>query len=143
MPQYRGTEGKLIPVKEVKKYTCEHVDCKDPNHDHNFIEAEFFGLKTFKKLLKECGGDPVGFRVYYGIRHEDHTSGDPCECSKENGGKPTSRLFIVPVDANGTELTGINSVRGSKYISPGGGLKDMPEDEGNAMGGGPTCPHHC
>jgi hypothetical protein len=143
MPQYRGTEGKLIPVKEVRKYTCEHVDCQDPSNDHNFIEAEFFGLKTFKKLLKECGGSPVGFRVYYGIRHEDHSGGDARECSKDTGGKPTSRLFIVPVDAHGMELTGIHSVRGKKSNDPGSGLKDMPEGDGNAMGGGPLCPTLC
>jgi hypothetical protein len=93
-------------------------------------------------LLRECGGKPVGFRVYYGIRHEDHANGEPCECSKEAGGKATRRLFIVPVDAHGTELTGINSIRGTKNDKHSG-LKDMPEEDGNAMGGGPVCPTFC
>ena len=144
MPQYKGTEGELISIKDAQRYTCEHVDCKDPDHDHHFVEAEFFGLKTFKQLLKECGGKPVGFRVYYGIRHEDHSSDDPCECSKEEGGKPTRRLIIVPVDANGTELTGLNTVRAKqKYIDTESGLKDMPAPAGQALANGPTCPHYC
>jgi hypothetical protein len=150
MPQYRGNEGELIPVKQVRVYTCAHVDHESPGHDHHFIEAEFFGLKKFKQLLKECGGKPVGFRVYYGIRHEDHSKGEPCECSIEEGGKATPRLFIVPVDAHGTELTGINSIRGTKKketksgsTDKSSGLKDMPEDDGNAMGGGPVCPTFC
>jgi hypothetical protein len=143
MPQYTGKEGEIISVKKVKQYTCAHVDNNDPKQDRNFIEAEFFGLETFQKLLEQCGGVPVGFRVYYGIRNEDHSKGKPRECSKEEGGKSTRRLFIVPVDANGKELTGLNSVRGTKYIDPNAGLKDMPEDDGGAMGGGPTCPSHC
>jgi hypothetical protein len=48
MPQYRGTEGELIPVKKVRTYTCAHVDHDAPDHEHNFIEAEFFGMKKFK-----------------------------------------------------------------------------------------------
>jgi len=143
MPQYKGTEGELISIKEAKKYTCAHIDCKDPKHDHNPVEAEFFGLKTFKKLLKECGGKPVGFRVYYGLRHEDHSE-DPCERSVELGGKPTPRLIIVPVDASGVELTGLHTARAYKNMNPEAGLKDMSEeDEGKAMANGPTCPRFC
>lgn len=142
MLEYTGNEGELISIKDANRYTCAHVDCKDPDHDDNFVEAEFFGLETFKTLLDECGGKPVGFRVYYGMRHEDHSKENPLECSKEMGGKPTPRLIIVPVDANGKDLTGLNSARGMKLDS-NAGMKDMPAAEGKAMANGPTCPRFC
>ena len=145
MPQYKGTEGELISIKEAKKYTCTHIDCKNPNHNHHQVEAEFFGLKTFKKLLKECGGKPVGFRVYYGARHEDHSKDDPCELDEKDGGKFTPRLIIVPVDASGIELTGLHTARANKNMNPESGLKDMSaeDEEGKAMANGPVCPTFC
>lgn len=144
MPLYKGTEGELIKISDAWKYTSEHVNCKDPNHDHHFVEAEFFGLKKFNKLMDECEGEPVGFRVYYGIRHEDHSSDDPCECDKEDGGKPTQRLIIVPVDANGKELTGSKTVRGlKKNMDSDEGLKDMPQAQGKVLANGPICPKVC
>ena len=142
MPKYKGTEGELISIEDANKYTCAHVDCKHPDHEDNFVEAEFFGLKTFNKLLDECGGKPVGFRVYYGIRHEDRSKNTPIECSEEEGGKPTPRLIIVPVDANGKDLTGLNSARGIK-IDSNEGSRAMSAVKGKALANGPQCPSFC
>lgn len=145
MPKYKGDEGELISVKDAKSYTCEHVDCKDPKHGHHFVEAEFFGLKKFNQLMEECGGEPVGFRVYYGISHEDHSGSKPSVCKKgDKGAEPTSRLIIVPVDKDGKELTGLDTVRGNKKATDSGaGLKDMPPSPGKVLSRGPLCPSEC
>ncbi|NIJ53530.1 hypothetical protein [Dyadobacter arcticus] len=134
MPQYRGTEGDLISVKEAKLFTARHQEQREAierEGANNYVEAEFFGLETFKQLLDECGGEPVGFRVYYGLRNEIHSDGEP---EVDEKGKPTPRLIIVPVDSHGVDLTGL--------VSVGGGLKDMAA-EAKAMGNGPVCPHIC
>ena len=137
MPKYRGSEGKLVPASEAKKITGLYQNRKDHKEkpDFNYVEAEFFGLEKFQQLLRECGGKPVGFRVYYGFRHEDHSGLEPIEATGEKGGKNTPRLVIIPVDAQGADLTGAVRV---------GGMKDDAEEEGgNALIGGPLCPKHC
>lgn len=136
MPQYRGTEGQLISVREAKVFTKRHQGNREDviRAGKNYVEAEFFGLETFQQLLKECGGKPVGFRVYYGVREEDHEGDEPVVCIDGDGkGKSTPRLIIVPVDAHGVDLSGLMSV---------GGHKDMPED-GKVLVNGPICPRHC
>ncbi|WAC10017.1 hypothetical protein [Dyadobacter pollutisoli] len=136
MPQYRGTEGQLISVREAKVFTKRHQSSREDviRAGKNYVEAEFFGLETFQQLLKECGGKPVGFRVYYGVREEDHENDEPVVCIEGDGkGKSTPRLIIVPVDAQGVDLSGLMSV---------GGHKDMPAD-GKVLVNGPICPRSC
>ncbi|QRR01949.1 hypothetical protein [Dyadobacter sandarakinus] len=135
MPQYRGTEGELIPVREARHLTRRYQRRKEEylRAGDNYVEAEFFGLETFRRLLDECGGEPVGFRVYYSITEEDHEGDEPV-FTEDGTGRPTPRLVIVPVDAEGVELTGRMSI---------GGLKDMPDGGGNVMAKGPICPRHC
>ena len=134
MPKYDGTEGKLISARDAKLLTSSHQNVREQivKDGRNYVEAEFFGLETFNRLLKECGGDPVGFRVYYGQREENHDGERPVVTS-DGKGKTTPRLIIVPVDANGTDLSGIVHV---------GGHKDMPA-QGQAMVDGPICPRLC
>ncbi|MEO6686975.1 MAG: hypothetical protein ABIN24_13470 [Dyadobacter sp.] len=128
MANFSGNEGRLISSTEVKELKSPHhaLEKDIKARGENFIQAEFFGLNTFKKLIDPLGRDCVGFRVYYGAQHEDH-DGEEVIIGK---GKHTSRLIIVPVDANG------------KDISKGAGLKDIPAND-DAMAGGPTCPSHC
>ncbi len=128
MTKFNGSEGRLISSLEVHELTRPHhaLEKKIKARGENFIQAEFFGLSTFKKLIDPLGSACVGFRVYYGAQQEDH-DGHEVVVGK---GKHTSRLIIVPVDANG------------KDISKSAGLKDMPASD-DAMAGGPTCPSHC
>lgn len=134
MPKYTGTEGKLISAREAKLLTSNHQGVKEQilKDGKNYVEAEFFGLETFQRLIKGCGGDAVGFRVYYGTREENH-DGDTPVVTTGGKGKTTPRLIIVPVDANGTDLSGLVHV---------GGHKDMPSD-GQVMVDGPICPRLC
>ena len=128
MAKFTGNEGRLISSREVAQLTSPHhtLEKEIKARGENFIQAEFFGLNTFKKLIDPIGKDCVGFRVYYGAQHEDHDGKEVVI----GVGKHTSRLIIVPVDSNG------------KDISRGIGLKDMPASD-VAMVGGPTCPSHC
>lgn len=128
MVKFSGNEGRLISSLQVKELTSPHhaLEKNIKARGENFIQAEFFGLNTFKKLIDPLGKDCVGFRVYYGAQDEDH-DGEEIVMGK---GKHTSRLIIVPVDANGRD------------ISRGASLKDMPASD-DAMAGGPTCPSHC
>lgn len=144
MPKYDGTEGQLIPARDAKVLTTRHQNFREQivKDGRNYVEAEFFGLETFKKLLDQCEGEPVGFRVYYGLRDEDHNGEKPI-VSADGKGKATSRLFIVPVDADGTDLSGIVHVGSFKDLpAQGGGHKDMPS-QGQVMVGGPICPRLC
>lgn len=128
MTKFSGNEGRLISSLEVKELTRPHhaLEKNIKARGENFIQAEFFGLNTFKKLIDPLGKNCVGFRVYYGAQNEDHEG----EEIIIGTGKHTSRLIIVPVDASG------------KDILKGGGLKDMPAGD-DAMAGGPTCPSQC
>jgi hypothetical protein len=134
MPKYTGMEGQLISAREAKLFTTNHQKVKEQivKDGKNYVEAEFFGLETFNRLLKGCNGKPVGFRVYYGLRDENHDGEDPI-ITTDGKGKPTPRLIIVPVDADGTELSGLTTI---------GGHKDMPMD-GEVLVNGPICPRRC
>lgn len=135
MLKYKGSEGKLVPAKEAKKITGlyqNHKDYKD-KPGFNYVEAEFFGLEKFQQLMQECSGTPVGFRVYYGFRQEDHSGIEPIEATGDKG-KHTPRLVIIPVDSQGVDLTGLTRV---------GAMKDDSEEDGSALIGGPLCPKNC
>ncbi|SDE27513.1 hypothetical protein SAMN04487996_104231 [Dyadobacter soli] len=134
MAKYTGQEGQLISAREAKLFTTNHQNVKEliEKDGKNYVEAEFFGLETFNKLLKGCGGKPIGFRIYYGLREENHDEDEPIVTSGGKG-RPTPRLVIVPVDADGQELSGLTTI---------GGHKDMPSD-GQAMANGPICPRRC
>jgi hypothetical protein len=134
MPKYTGNEGSIIPSSQIKKLRESHKKHgKDQEKNgHHFIESEFFGLETFKKLLEKCGGEPVGFRVFYGNRNEDRGGKEPVE---DASGKPTPRIIIIPVDAEGNNLMGGKTAPGHKD-------GDSDED-GGGMGDGPTCPQWC
>jgi hypothetical protein len=135
MPKYTGTEGQLISAREAKLFAKSHQGVREQivKGGRNYVEAEFFGLETFRKLIEGCNGKPVGFRVYYGLRDEDHDGDEPVVTANGKG-KPTQRLIIVPVDADGVDLSGLVTV---------GGHKDMPTDDGQALVNGPICPRHC
>ncbi|WP_025762430.1 hypothetical protein [Dyadobacter tibetensis] len=132
MPKYTGTEGRILPSAQVKKLLENHKSKRGDQEKSgsHYIESEFFGLETFEKLLKNCGGKAVGFKVYYGNQLENRDGKQPKEDPK---GKPTSRVVIIPVDAEG------NNLMGGKQAP---GMKDA-DDDGGAMGDGPTCPHYC
>ncbi len=132
MPKYTGKEGSIIPASQIKKLRDNHtlLGKEQEAKGHHYIESEFFGLETFKTLLEGCGGKAVGFRVFYGNRNENREGKAPVEDPK---GKPTPRIIIIPVDAEGNNLMG-------KKSTPG--LKDE-KDEGGGMGDGPTCPQWC
>lgn len=128
MAKFTGNEGRLISSLAAKALMEPHQAKEKSIYERgeNYIKAEFFGINTFKKLIEPLGDNCVGFRVYYGAQDEDHEGPEPVF----GKGKPTSRLVIVPVDANGRDIT------------KGMGHKDMPADD-DAMAGGPTCPSHC
>lgn len=127
---FTGDEGEIILAADAKKIKSGHQKRKDDiirGGTDNYVEAEFFGLNTFKKLIDTFKDECVGFRVYHGSRHEEH-SGKDVRISKEGAGKRTSRVVIVPVDQYGNDLR-----------SPIG-LKD---GSGTAMANGPLCPSNC
>ena len=130
-PVFTGNEGEIILNSEVKAIKDAHKgrrsDIEKEGKD-NYVEAEFFGLNTFKKLIKKFENTCVGFRVYYGNREEDH-SGSGIKVTKDGSGKRTARVVIVPVDQYGNDLR-----------SPIG-LKD--DDDGSGMANGPLCPNKC
>lgn len=128
MAKFTGNEGRLISSIEARDLTRpHHAKEKDIKaRGENYIQAEFFGLNTFKKLIEPLGDNCVGFRVYYGAQDEDHEGAEVVF----GKGKHTARLVIVPVGADGNDLT------------KGIGHKDMPAGD-DAMAGGPTCPKNC
>ncbi|MDQ6479650.1 hypothetical protein [Dyadobacter sp. LHD-138] len=129
MAKFTGHEGRLISSLEIKSLTEPHhaKEKEIASRGENYIKAEFFGIHTFNKLIQSYGESCVGFRVYYGNREEDHNGDEPVI----GKGKPTSRLIIVPVSADGKDIT------------KGMGLKDMPNGDDDGMTGGPVCPNHC
>ena len=127
---FTGDEGKIIQTSDANKLKEVHKKKKEQiikDGKDNYIEAEFFGLNTFNKLMDTFKPDCVGFRVYYGSRMEKH-DGAKVEATSDNSGKNTSRLIIVPVDKYGNDLR-----------LPRG----MKDGEGTGMAYGPTCPHNC
>lgn len=128
MSKFTGEEGELISVTRVKELTHPHKKREKDfvGRGENFVQAEFFGLKKFNKLIEKYGDKCAGFRVYYGNQLEEHGQ----EKIVFGKGKTTSRLIIVPVGADGVDL-----------LSEGGlGFKDAQEE---AMAGGPLCPRQC
>lgn len=129
--RFTGREGRLISASEAQELTIPHQKRERDftARGENYVKAEFFGLHTFNELIKLHGDNCVGFRVYYGLRDEEEDSDTKAEKSK----KPTPRLVLVPVDADGKDI-----IRTAQL----GGLKDMPTG-GEAMTGGPLCPRQC
>ena len=132
---FTGKEGKLISAEQAQRITSPHLKKEREilARGENFVKAEFFGIHTFNDLINMHGQNCVGFRVYYGVSDEEDnaTELDATDIKREK--KPTSRLVIVPVDANGRDLTSSAQL---------GGMKDMPAQE-EVMVGGPVCPRHC
>ena len=129
---FDGTEGQIILSDDANKIKQVHQKRRksiEKENTDNYVEAEFFGLKTFNKLIEAYKDDCVGFRVYYGNRWENHNDGK-VEVSEEGRGKKTSRLVIVPVDAYGRDLAAPI------------GIKDQ-EGSPSALANGPLCPHKC
>ena len=127
---FDGNEGEIILSSDASKIKQVHQKKRksiEKENTENYVEAEFFGIKTFNKLIEAYKDDCVGFRVYYGNRWENHKDGK-VEVSEEGRGKKTSRLVIVPVDAYGQDLR------------PPVGLKDP---SGSAVANGPLCPSTC
>ncbi|TDE16746.1 hypothetical protein [Dyadobacter psychrotolerans] len=129
---FDGSEGEIIFSSAANTLKSVHQKKKSEitkGNSENYVEAEFFGLNTFNKLMESYKGQAVGFRVYYGSRWEEHQK-DEVIVREEGKGKKTSRLIIVPVDAYGRDLA-----------SPIG-IKDN-EGSPSALANGPLCPHKC
>jgi hypothetical protein len=127
---FTGEEGEILLAADAKKIKDAHQSRKREiikGGKDNYVEAEFFGLKTFKRLIENFQDDAVGFRVYYGNRNENHDR-EEMKMNDEVNGKRTSRVIIVPVDKFGNDLR------------PPVGLKD---GSGYALGNGPLCPNNC
>ncbi len=129
--RFTGREGRLISASEAQELTIPHQKRERYFTDkgENYVKAEFFGIHTFNELIKLHGDNCVGFRVYYGLRDEEEDDDTKTKKAK----KPTPRLVLVPVDAEGKDI-----IRTAQL----GGLKDMPTG-GEAMTGGPLCPRQC
>lgn len=114
---FTGEEGKFISAKEASSHTnrFHQKKQKEGKKSKSYTEAQFFGKKNLEKLLSKEGC--VGLRFYFGVSDKDEF---------EDG------LIIVAVNADGKDIT-------SARI----GLKDLPVDDGEALAGGPTCPHDC
>lgn len=114
---FTGEEGKFISATDASSHTKRfHEKKKKEGRElRTYTEAQFFGKNKLEKLLAKKGC--VGLRFYFGVNENDAFDDD---------------LIIVAVDANGKDLT-------SSRI----GLKDMPEEDGDALAAGPVCPHNC
>lgn len=114
---FTGEEGKFISATDALSHTNRFHNKKrsEGKEPKSYTEAQFFGRLKLEKLLAKKGC--VGLRFYFAVSEED---------TFDDG------LVIVAVDDNGKDLT-------SSRI----GLKDMPEEDGDALAGGPVCPHSC
>lgn len=130
MSRFTGDEGELVSSSHAQELILpfQKREKKSKSQKKNPVHAEFFGINVFRKLIDECEEGCVGFRVYYGVRSEDHSGIEPVIGS----GKNTSRLVIVPVDSKGNDV-----LRDKKPIERG--LVAAKK----AMVGGPVCPPQC
>jgi hypothetical protein len=129
-PVFTGNEGEIILADDAKKIKHEHQKKKgdiSKGGTDNYVEAEFFGINQFNKLIEPYGKECVGFRVYHGSTWENH-KGKHVEVTKEGKGKRTARVVIVPVDQYGNDLR------------PAIGPKDPV---GSGLAKGPLCPSTC
>ncbi|KQS31460.1 hypothetical protein [Dyadobacter sp. Leaf189] len=134
--KFTGKEGQLISAERALELTKPHLSREREivGRGENFVKAEFFGIHTFNELIGLHGDNCVGFRVYYGVRDEDDNALDEQLLVRGNGAKKsTARLVIVPVGADGRDLT---------KSMHAGGLKDMAAEK-EVMVGGPICPRQC
>ncbi len=117
LDRFTGKEGRFISSDEAAKLTHRFHEKKknDGVKSKTYTEAQFFGNEQLKKLMSrdEC----VGLRFYFGVT-EDKEIND--------------QLVIVAVDEEGRDLTHGRI-----------GLKDMPEQGGDALTDGPCCPSNC
>lgn len=115
--KFTGEEGKFISSAEASKLTSHFHEKKKKEGKplKSYVEAQFFGNKQLKKLMDKEGC--VGLRFYLGASDDKEFD---------------DQIVIVAVDADGKDLT-------EGRI----GLKDMPTDDGDALAGGPVCPHTC
>jgi hypothetical protein len=127
--RFTGREGQLISALAAQELTIPHQKRERDftARGENYVKAEFFGIHTFNELIRLHGDSCVGFRIYYGLRDEED------ENDLQKSKRPTPRLVLVPVDADGKDI-----IRTAQL----GGLKDMPAQD-EAMTGGPLCPRHC
>ncbi|WP_026628496.1 hypothetical protein [Dyadobacter alkalitolerans] len=133
--KFTGKEGQLISAEQALKITepFQKREQEITLRGENYVKAEFFGIHKFNELMSIHGETCVGFRVYYGITEEEgHVIGEKSALSRGMK-RPTARLVLIPVDADGNDLTKTARL---------GGMKDMPARK-EAMTGGPLCPHQC
>lgn len=133
--RFTGKEGALISAEEALIITGQFQsrEREITSRGVNYVKAEFFGIHTFNELIRSHGDSCVGFRMYYGLTEENEDSTDKRSASIRINKRPTSRLILVPVDADGNDL-----LKGAQS----GGLKDMPSQQ-KVMKGGPLCPSQC
>lgn len=117
LDKFTGEEGNFISATDATPHLLRFHErkVKAGNKPKTYTEAQFFGKNKLEKLMAKEGC--VGLRFYFCVNEDD---------SFEDG------LTIVAVDANGKDLTSTRM-----------GLKDMPENDGDALAGGPVCPHTC
>ncbi|TDB67839.1 hypothetical protein [Arundinibacter roseus] len=117
LKKFTGEEGKLISAKEATTIINRFHEKKkkEGSKPKTYTEAQFFGNKQLAKLMQKEGC--VGLRFYFGVSEDTEFS---------------DHIVVVAVNEDGKDLT-------STRI----GLKDMPEDRGDALTGGPVCPHSC
>jgi hypothetical protein len=133
--KFTGKEGQLISAEKALLITApfQKRERDIMSRGENYVKAEFFGIHTFNELIRSHGDNCVGFRMYYGLTdEEDDTLAEKAALGRGNL-KPTSRLVLVPVDADGNDI-----IRSAQL----GGLKDMPAQK-EVMTGGPLCPSQC
>ncbi|TLU99606.1 hypothetical protein FEN17_20705 [Dyadobacter luticola] len=144
--KFTGQEGALVSAKDALQLTSPHrkkeKDCRE--RGENFVRAEFFGIHTFNQLIDQHGDNCVGFRAYYGVVDEDDMDQIKGKADRK---KATPRLILVPVDAQGNDLT--HSAQLGALLDDdqetgkgSGGMKDMPAQK-EVMRGGPLCPSDC
>ncbi|MCE7066461.1 hypothetical protein [Dyadobacter sp. CY326] len=133
--RFTGKEGQLISADEALLITApfQKREREIMSRGENYVKAEFFGIHTFNELIRSHGDDCVGFRMYYGLSDEEEDTLDTKAELGRRAVRPTSRLVLVPVDADGNDL-----IRSAQM----GGLKDMPTQK-KVMKGGPLCPSQC
>lgn len=133
--KFTGKEGQLISAESALRITepFQKREREIKLRGENYVKAEFFGIHTFNELIRSHGDNCVGFRMYYGLTDEEEDVLDKKNATGRGSKKPTPRLVLVPVDADGNDL-----VKSAQM----GGLKDMPAQK-DAMSGGPLCPNQC
>ena len=122
---YHGDVGRFLTGQDAIARTTRHRQRKEEQgfKPGSYTRGEFFGINRINKLLgrKDC----VGIRIYYGKTYEDRDD----NLTNEGEGELTSRLILVGVRADGTDI----------FDDPTG----QKDGDGDALGDGHDCPRHC